>query len=575
MHDQRDEKQVDESTRVRDDADRASQGRHLLIITPEEIRTYAMLGSGPITIGRSERSLVCIPDDLLSRDHAQIHLQPELAVEDLGSVNGTVVGAGRIDPRVRVPLRVGQPVLLGSAVIIVQPSTSPATRRSFESHGAFEGHLRSACASAGRDGMFAVLRVLVTGEASSEDVRDAIGAEIGPSDTMAIFAPGEVEVLLGSVDAQAAEDVAGRIEERLTGLGFTGVVGTASYPVDGRTADALLACASPRAPDANEPIFASDEMRDLVALIDRLAQGNIGVLILGETGVGKEVIAEIIHRRSPRRAGPFVRINCAALPDSLIESELFGHNKSAFTGATTDRVGLLEASKGGTIFLDEIGEMPLSQQATLLRAVERREITRIGSTQPVPIDVRFVTATNRDLFQEVEERRFRRDLLFRLAGAVVHVPPLRARQLDIGPLADRFIRELSRDLSRPPPRFSPAAAALLREYPWPGNVRELKNAIERALLLARGATIDVEHLPLDKMHAGWSPAAPLGAPPAPRDELEPGEREERARMVEALRAHLGNQTRAAASLGVPRRTFTHRMKRFGLQRERADWLRQI
>ncbi|WP_437480023.1 sigma 54-interacting transcriptional regulator [Sorangium sp. So ce1014] len=239
----------------------------------------------------------------------------------------------------------------------------------------------------------------------------------------------------------------------------------------------------------------------------RAARSLISVLILGETGVGKEVLARTLHARSPRASGPYVELNCAALPPSLLESELFGHEKSAFTGATQARPGLLESAHGGTLFLDEIGELPLAFQAKLLRVLEDRKVLRIGGRAPRRIDLRFVAATNRDIEAEIARGAFRQDLYFRLNGISLVVPPLRERVSEIGPLAVRFLEEACRQLEqRSAPRISPEALAVLEAYFWPGNVRELRNVIERAAVLCAGDSVEPVDLP---PHLAYGPAPPL------------------------------------------------------------------
>jgi transcriptional regulator with PAS, ATPase and Fis domain len=213
-------------------------------------------------------------------------------------------------------------------------------------------------------------------------------------------------------------------------------------------------------------------MLNLYDRVQRIAASSINVLILGETGVGKEVVAEAIHRASGRRShGPLVRINCAALPEALVESELFGHQQGAFTGAVRDKVGLLEAADKGTVFLDEVGELPLPVQAKLLRVIESREITRVGGLKGQPVDVRFVAATNRDLQRDAQHGLFREDLYFRLNGVTVSVPPLRTRPLEIEPLAAAFAAGIAKELERPLPRLAEAARQRLLQHSWPGNIR--------------------------------------------------------------------------------------------------------
>ena len=306
------------------------------------------------------------------------------------------------------------------------------------------------------------------------------------------------------------------------------------------------------------PLVRAESMKRLYAMIDRVAPSELSVLLLGETGVGKEVVAEAIHLGSARAHGPFVRVNCAAIAESLVESELFGHERGAFTGASQAKRGILEAADGGTVFLDEVGELSRAVQAKLLRVLEEREVQRVGSLEPRAIDVRFVSATNRDLRAESEAGEFRSDLYFRLNGISLHVPPLRERREEIVPLAQRFARRVSRDDA---PRIAAATVTLLQRHDWPGNVRELRNAMERAAVLAGQSAIEPEHLPPEI--AGSEGAPPAGA--GLRDEMLDLERR---RIVEALERCDGNQTKAAELLGMPRRTFVKRLDEHGIPRPR-------
>ena len=307
-----------------------------------------------------------------------------------------------------------------------------------------------------------------------------------------------------------------------------------------------------------DPVVIDPAMRRLFDLAARVAHGGISVLLLGETGTGKEVLAEYIHQRSPRAAGPLVRLNCAALTDSLIDSELFGHERGAFTGAMRERRGLLESAHGGTALLDEIGELPPPAQAKLLRVLEAGQVLRVGASIPQPLDVRFVAATNRDLDADVVAGRFRRDLYFRLAGAILAIPPLRERRGEIEALARRFAADAAARLGRPAPRIAGAALAALRARAWEGNVRELRNVIERAVLLADGGEIDLHHLPSGA-------AAPALRADRLADQLAAIERD---RILAAIQACGGNQTRAAEALGMPRRTLIKRLDHYGVERPR-------
>jgi DNA-binding NtrC family response regulator len=298
---------------------------------------------------------------------------------------------------------------------------------------------------------------------------------------------------------------------------------------------------------------------DIDRLIDLVARSELSVVLLGETGVGKEVAAERIHRLSPRAGRRLVRLNCAALGESLLESELFGHERGAFTGAVAAKPGLLEVAQGGTVFFDEVAELPPATQAKLLRAIETREILRVGSVHPRPIDVRFVAATNRPLEELVARGAFRSDLYYRLAGITLTIPPLRERPREIETLARQFVADAAERAGRPPPAIGTDALARLRAHPWPGNVRELRHAMERAVVLAAGATlVTARHLRLDP-----APAAPPAAPAAER-----GSEAEKQRILDALERAAGNQSRAAAMLGISRRTLINRLEQYGLPRPR-------
>jgi DNA-binding NtrC family response regulator len=338
----------------------------------------------------------------------------------------------------------------------------------------------------------------------------------------------------------------------------------------------LPADGAPGEDDGEGPVVLDPAMQALHDEAARIAAAPISVLLLGETGVGKEVLARTIHQRSGRARGPFLALNCAALSESLLESELFGHEKGAFTGATEQRPGLFEAAARGTVFLDEVGELPMSVQVKLLRVLEDRTVLRVGGRSPRPIDVRFVSATNRDLEAEVARGAFRQDLFFRLNGTSLLIPPLRRRAAEIGQLARRFLAGACRQLDRPGvPTISPEALAALTRYPWPGNIRELRNVIERAAVLSVVDVLLPEHLPAKILAAPGAPAAPAQAAKAPavaetkpeklRDEVWALERQ---RILEALEKCAGNQTQAAALLGIPRRTLIVRIEEYGLPRPR-------
>jgi transcriptional regulator with PAS, ATPase and Fis domain len=333
----------------------------------------------------------------------------------------------------------------------------------------------------------------------------------------------------------------------------------------------------------NGVVVADDSMQRLHELVDLVARSNIAVLVTGETGSGKEVISEAVHVRSSRADKPFVSLNCAALPETLLESELFGYERGAFTGANQTKQGLIESAHEGTLFLDEIGEMPLPTQAKLLRVLENGEITRIGALKPRVVDVRFIAATNRDLPALVARGEFRRDLYFRLNGITIPVPPLRERASEIAPLAQHFLELGSKKAGRRAPSLAPDVLPRLLAHSWPGNIRELRNVMDRALALCAGSLVRSEHVILDPPMpdadlvtgkiASLSPQPmPSAAPPAGGDKvgrlmrLDPDT--ERRMIEDALEKAGGNQGRAAELLGISRRTLINRLDEYAIKRPR-------
>nr|WP_211194671.1 sigma-54 dependent transcriptional regulator [Pyxidicoccus fallax] len=337
--------------------------------------------------------------------------------------------------------------------------------------------------------------------------------------------------------------------------------------------------------DAPEPLRApspfigrSKAMADVQAMLAKAATGTATVLLRGESGTGKELAAKAVHDGSPRRAGPFVKLHCAALPDTLLESELFGYEKGAFTGAATRKPGRVELAHGGTLFLDEVGDIPPSMQVKLLRVIQERELERLGGTQPVKVDVRFVAATHQPLEELVKAGRFREDLFYRLNVVPVELPPLRARPEDIEPLARHFLDVHAKANGRPPFTLTDDALAVLQAQPWPGNVRQLQNFLERLVVLSDGQVLTGDEVKRElARQPGLSPApAPLASAPTTLEApsaagadagltLESQRKGmEKQALVDALKRANDNRTLAARLLGISRRTLYNKLEEHGL-----------
>jgi two-component system, NtrC family, response regulator AtoC len=570
----------------------------LLVIGPDVLANHPLPATGILAIGRAENADVRLTDPLASRMHARLHVGQggTLEIEDLGSINQTRIREVALSPGERIAIAPGEAVTIGSTVLMVQESRNFTRPRRVWPHEYFEARLEEEVArSQETRAPFAVVRLHVDRDPGPAALVDTVGPGLRLPDMLAIYGPGEYEVLLPDTAPELAAAIAQNLVERLAGVGVEARVGSARYPRDAFTPEQLLSLACDRvrgAGGAGGPgglpavVLIDPAMRRVHQLAERAAAGNINVLIVGETGVGKEIMAETVHRHSPRAKAPFLGLNCAAFAENLLESELFGHERGAFTGATGSKPGLLETAPGGTVFLDEISEMSISLQAKLLRVIETRQVTRVGGLKPRAIDVRFLAATNRNLQTEVAEGRFRIDLYYRLNGITLQIPPLRERPSEILPLARAFVAQIASQVGRDPaPVLTAEAEDLLVGYAWPGNIRELRNVIERAVLLCVGGEISEEHLPVDTMttncpllprfSAEWVAAAPARAPDRDGDgdgsteggSGAPGDNE-RERIMRALAACAGNQSRAAKLLGMARSTLVLKLNAYQLPRPR-------
>jgi DNA-binding NtrC family response regulator len=556
--------------------------------------SYPLPRVGEVSIGRDPSCDVRVDEPGIAGRHALLRTGPRMALTDCATGAATIVGSRRLDPGEACPVAPGVVMQLGAVTIVVQSSGASTRLRHVRSHDYFEGRLEDECARAEANrGTFAVLRIKFARN-QGQPLEEAFTRYLRPVDLVAVYASDEYELLLVDTTPDKATLIAGWLSEhvRATGAGEL-ATGLACWPLDGRSPEVLLAAAGAALYGRSETpvsrVPAAGALASLAPLVERVAATNINVLILGETGVGKEVLARRIHERSPRASRPMLGLNCASLTETLLESELFGHERGAFTGAVQAKPGLLEVAEGGTVLLDEIGEMPLTIQAKVLRVVEQRSVTRVGGLKARSIDVRFMAATHRNLEAEIARGRFREDLYYRLNGVSLVVPPLRERVDEIPALAETFLAQFAAQSGRPAPRISARALELLQGYSWPGNVRELRNMMERAVMLGGTDVIDLAQLPHERLgrtlaHERISEPPPLesssytlrpGAYSFAPAEHEPPEEDpvlngedERTRIIRALERCAGNQTHAARLLGVSRRTLISRIERYDLPRPR-------
>jgi DNA-binding NtrC family response regulator len=373
--------------------------------------------------------------------------------------------------------------------------------------------------------------------------RGIIGAMAAPVESLIFYVEwGPHEALRGRYDDEA-------LRLLVCAAQLVGAIGDSA-----RERQQLSAAVRLQGQGHTELIGRAPAIQRLQVFLERVAASPSTVLLLGESGTGKELAAGMIHALSPRATRPFVAINCAAISESLLESELFGHEKGAFTGAVAQHEGVFVRAHTGTLFMDEIGELSPGAQARMLRVLETRTLTRVGGTREIPIDVRLVAATHRDLPQRVRDGQFREDLLYRLSVIETHLPPLRERREDIPLLVHHFLRDLGDRLGRRIEQVSPAALEVLGRYRWPGNVRELRNVIERALVLGDSAQLELDDLPPELLHAAPITAPTVSATIRPLVELE------REAIAAALTATGGNKARAAALLGIDRTTLYRKLK---------------
>ena len=534
----------------------------------------------PVVVGRLPPADVVIPDDSLSRAHAQFEIEDlQVFVEDLGSTNGTRVNG---EPVQRAPVRPGDEVTLG-AITAALVWLAGESDHGLLGHDRFLTLLEYEVQRARAFGR-GVAMLMVGAEEPLTRWAPKLTQALRPVDRAALYGPRQVEVLLPEADEAAAQKVA---EE--TGLRC----GVAVFPSHAATAGELIeVCwAALRRTTEQAPVMLGPDrshrsvpsstpsdvvvynaaMREVYELVDRVAAASIPVLINGETGTGKELVATAIHLRSGRAGEPICSLNCGAIPPQLVESALFGHERGAFTGADRQKQGVFETANGGTVFLDEIGELAHDAQVALLRVLETGKLTRVGGVREIAVDVRIVAATHRKLEEMVKEGTFRQDLLYRLNTMIIRVPPLRERPDEIEPLATHFLKQANQANQRQLLGFDPDALSALERHDWPGNVRELRNAVERAAVIARGETISLADLPETVRARGSSVVASAEVPEADAeaDDLDFKTRVQRfetALIRQALEACGFNQTETSRRLHIPIRTLSNKIKQYGISK---------
>ena len=565
-------------TTLKDSGELVLLHRTTLVLYHRDGATVAHLDKGrSLVVGRAAPSDVEIPELGLSRQHARFTWDEQgLWVEDLGSTNGTKKNGEAIKRARIVP---GDEIAVGPVMVSVHVISSiDEELRGFDGHDRFVASLADEILRARTFARPLALMLVRGGNAKEGHVSrwaSRMRMRLRPVDRVGIYGPAAVLVALPEATVESVSALAAGLSGGTPPLTCT----TVSFPADGGSVEelisALQAAKRPAAKDEQAPpsavIVKNAAMKQVMTTVKRLAQSTIAVLIHGETGTGKEVIARALHEGGPRKKHPMRSINCAAIPGMLIESVLFGHEQGAYTGADKSARGIFEQADGGTVLLDEIGELAPSAQAALLRVLETKKVTRVGGDKEIDVDVRVIAATHRDLEAMVEAGRFRQDLLYRLNTMTLRIPPLRERVDEIRPLAERFLKEACKQAAADVRSIDPQALTALEAYSWPGNVRELRNAIDRAVVLAENQTIMLADL-TDRIRGATRAAIEAAGEAAPGSEL-PSDYKDHLRKYEidlilkALHKHNGNQTEAARALNLPLRTLVHKIQTYGIKKK--------
>ncbi|HLL00475.1 MAG TPA: sigma 54-interacting transcriptional regulator [Myxococcaceae bacterium] len=572
---------------------------HVALISNHEGNkvTRLLTPDTPLIVGRAPAAGLRIDDQTLSREHARFVLSgTRVTVEDLGSKNGTFFAGSRIS---RVELTLGDEIVLGAVALQVQALGARGDSLGLEREEVLRHLVEEELTRARqfrRPFALLMVRVLSQGVAAAPERQEsawieAVLGHLRPVDHLALYGASALEVLLPETGVEEALRIARAITASRLGEGSQLLAGLALYPASGGTADELFEAAreaayraSPEQPlesgqtaslaleqGPEGALIAGQAMRPLLQTVASVATSRIPVVLQGETGTGKEVLAQLIHDSGPRKGRRIVRVNCGAIPRDLIESTLFGHERGAFTGALQQQKGVFEEADGGTVFLDEIGELPPAAQASLLRVLEVGAFNRVGSNRELVVDVRIVAATHRDLEAMVEAGTFRSDLYYRLSGVVLELPPLRERRDELEPLARRFLHAANTANGRRVEGITQETLALLRAYAWPGNVRELRNVIERAVVVTQGVLIGPEDLPARVRTGGGRPEvasskASALAVPEQEQGREKVQQFEARMLQEALEATGWNRAEAARRLGMAVRTLSYRLKVLGVKK---------
>jgi DNA-binding NtrC family response regulator len=562
----------------------------LLVYSRDGVEVIQLAEGQSLVIGRSPPADVTIRDSSLSRQHASVGLKDgEVWVEDLQSTNGTTINGEKIE---RGKAEAGSEIGFGAVTASVHMMKPKEIRQlGLESHDRFLAELEAEVNRAGAFKRSMALLMLRAAQHKQSHVGrwfPHIRKRLRHFDRLGLYSPDTVEVLLPETSAKEAEELASGVAGGAESL----LCGVAVYPIDAKATEELLEVArtslqhaSPDSPvtraaprpektGAPGPVVRSQAMHELFKTLSKLSFSAIPVLIIGETGSGKEVVARAIHEGGKRNDHPMICVNCGGIPSQLVESTLFGHEKGAFTGATAQAKGVFESANGGTVLLDEVGELPPSAQAALLRVLETKKFSRVGTQKEIEVDVRVLAATHRNLEEMTKGGDFREDLLYRLNAMTLKVPPLRERLEDIEPLVKHFIEQANHANQCSVWGIDEEAMQLLVNYSWPGNVRELRNAIERAVVIAQGDRISVEDLP--ERVRDVEPATQVDIEPVGDGEINlksEMQRHEADLILKALRQSDWDRKQAATMLGLPVRTLAHKMQIHGIRKtayEKSD-----